>query len=79
MWNAAYYFGDFLGATLAGISVDAYGFRQTTVYFWGLLCASLILDLFELIFTVRTENKQRIQSKGNDNDLPFMTGYEELR
>ena len=66
MWSTAFYFGNFVGPTLAGISVDAYGFRQTTVYFFGLLCAILIVDLFELSYTIRAENKRR------------KVGYEEL-
>ena len=63
MWSTAFYFGNFLGPTLAGISVEAYGFRTTTVAFFVLLCGILIVDFIELAYTV-TSNKKN--------------GYEEL-
>ena len=59
-------FGQFLGPTLAVISVDSFGFRATTVGFFGLLCAILVVDVFELVFSVRRSNKLK------------QVGYEEL-
>ena len=56
MWSTAFYFGNFLGPTVAGITVDIYGFRTTTVGFFALLCAILVVDLFELAYTIKTKN-----------------------
>ena len=55
-----------MGPTLAGISVDNYGFPATTVGFFALLCGILIIDFLELAYTVRQVNKIR------------SIGYEEL-
>ena len=66
MWSTAFYFGNFLGPTLAGISVEAYGFRTTTVAFFILFCGSLIIDFIELAYNVKVSNKS------------VRKGYEEL-
>ena len=42
------YFGGFIGPTLAGFLVEAYGFPWTTVLFFWLLCLSTIVDIVEL-------------------------------
>ena len=31
MWSTAFYFGNFIGPTVAGIVVEKYGFRATTI------------------------------------------------
>ena len=46
------YFGSFIGPTVAGFLVDAYGFEWTTVLFFGLYCCIMIADLCELIYDV---------------------------
>ena len=66
MWSTSFYLGNFLGPTLAGISVDSFGFRATTVGFFALLCAILVVDICELLFSVRRSNKLK------------QVGYEEL-
>ena len=63
MWSTAFYFGNFLGPTVAGVTVDLYGFRATTVGFFVLMCLMLIVDFFELGYTIKTTKK---------------TGYEQL-
>ena len=68
MWSTSFYLGKFLGPTLAGISVDNYGFRTTTIWFFALLCGILVVDFFELIFSVR-----KIRRKIKKEE------YEELR
>ena len=68
MWSTSFYLGNFLGPTLAGISVDIYGFRTTTIWFFALLCGILVVDVFELVFSVR-----KIRSKLKREE------YEQLR
>ena len=57
MWSTAFYFGNFLGPTVAGVTVDIYGFRATTVGFFVLMCLMLIVDFFELGYTIKTTKK----------------------
>ena len=66
MWSTAFYFGNFLGPTVAGITVDLYGFRTTTVGFFALLCIILVVDFIELSVTVKSHKTQQ------------KLGYEEL-
>ena len=49
LWSASLYSGMFLGPTFAGILVDKYGFRSSTVVFLLFYCIGLALDLLELI------------------------------
>ena len=48
MWSASRYFGSFIGPTVAGFIVDAYGFALTTVVFFWLVCFITIVDIVEL-------------------------------
>jgi hypothetical protein len=41
MWSASFYLGNFLGPTVAGFLVEAYGFRQSTVVFFSILIVIL--------------------------------------
>ncbi len=61
MWSASFYIGNFIGPTVSGFLVDAYGFEWTTIVFVGLYAFILIIDISELTFNVcrskRTMNR----------------------
>ena len=52
MWSASFYIGNFIGPTVSGFLVDAYGFEWTTIVFVGLYAFILIVDISELTFNV---------------------------
>ena len=64
MWSASFYIGNFIGPTVSGFLVDAYGFEWTTIVFFSLYAFILLVDICELTYNVR-------QSKRNN-------GYERL-
>ena len=63
MWSASFYIGNFIGPTVAGFLVDAYGFEWTTIVFFGLYCFILIVDVCELTFNVRQSKIHSIYEK----------------
>ena len=65
MWSASFYIGNFIGPTVAGFLVEAYGFEWTTIVFFGLYAFILVVDICELTYNWR-------QSK-------LHNGYERLR
>lgn len=73
IWSTSFYLGKFLGPTLAGISVDKYGFRTTTIWFFALLCGILVVDFFELIFSVR-----KTRSKIKKEEYEELIGLNQL-
>ena len=46
MWSCTFYLGNFLGPTLAGLAVEKYGFRATTIGFFALDSGIILVDLF---------------------------------
>ena len=56
MWSASRYFGSFIGPTVAGFLVDAYGFVWTTIVFFWLFCVITIVDICHLTFIVWQSN-----------------------
>ena len=66
MWSASFYIGNFIGPTVSGFLVDAYGFEWTTIVFFSLYAFILVTDIFELTFNLW-------KSKGN-----IYKGYEIL-
>ena len=52
MWSASFYIGNFIGPTVSGFLVDAYGFEWTTIVFFGLYTFILIVDISELTFNL---------------------------
>ena len=52
MWSASFYIGNFIGPTVAGFLVDAYGFQWTTIVFFGLYGFILIVDICELSYNI---------------------------
>ena len=53
MWSCTFYLGNFLGPTLAGLAVENYGFRATTIGFFALDSGIILVDLFELYFSFK--------------------------
>ena len=60
-WSLAHYFGLFFGPTVAGILVDAFGFRYTIFIFAASFTFVLILDSIELAYVMkRHKNEEKI-------------------
>ena len=53
MWSSSFYLGNFLGATLAGILIEAWGFRYATVPYWIGLYITLIMNVLELAYNMK--------------------------
>ena len=58
MWSSSFFLGNFVGPTASGILVDNYGFRFTTVIFFAVYCVNIVVDAFELFYTVRIRRKE---------------------
>ena len=56
MWSASFYFGNFVGPTLSGISVDVWGFKYTTLVLSAVFIFSLIVDTLDLSFKTNKSN-----------------------
>ena len=55
MWATTFYFGNFVGPTLGGIISEHLGFQNMTLFYFGSLCITFIMDIIEFIFTIKTE------------------------
>ena len=53
MWSSSFYFGNFVGPTVAGIVVESIGFRSTTLLFFSLYIFMFMVDCCELIYTMK--------------------------
>ena len=53
MWSTSFYLGNFLGPTIAGFLVDAYGFRSASVVFFSLFVIITFVDLSELFYNIK--------------------------
>ena len=49
MWSGTFYLGTFLGPTVAGVLVDSYGFKFTSMVYCFFFVGSLILNIVEII------------------------------
>ena len=58
MWSCAFYLGNFLGSTIAGITVEKYGFRATTIGFFALILGMLLANFVELFYNIRIARKR---------------------
>lgn len=76
MWLASFYFGLFVGPTSAGIFVEAWGFKFTTLQFFVVYILSIIIDCLELFYQLRNSFKNRSQDyvslKTLDRDCKIM-------
>ena len=52
MWSSSFFLGNFLGPTLSGIFVDNYGFRATTLGFFGIFIINIVVGCLELSYNV---------------------------
>jgi len=50
MWSSSFYLGNFLGPTVAGILVESFGFRLTTLIVFSLFIFMFIVDSLELSY-----------------------------
>ena len=66
MWSCTFYLGNFLGPTLAGLAVEKYGFRATTIGFFALDSGIILVDLVELYFSFKRSKELKVK------------GYEQL-
>ena len=61
MWSSSFYLGNFLGPTIAGFTVEAWGFRMASVVPWSLLLLALLVDAAELGYNVKHGITKRSQ------------------
>ena len=73
MWSAAFYFGNFVGPTMSGFWIDAYGFEWTTIIFLGVYIFVTIFDFYELFYNCglltiyHSYNPTKIDNQNNEN------------
>ena len=60
VWLSAFSLGNFVGPTLAGCLVQTEGFRMTTLIFFCLYAAMIVIDLMEAFHLYR---KDRIRQQ----------------
>ena len=53
LWSGTLYLGGFLGPTVAGLMVDAYGFRAATTLYWALYLLAILIDAGDLAYNVK--------------------------
>jgi MFS family permease len=53
MWSSSFYLGNFLGPTVAGILVESFGFRLTTLIVFSLFIFMFIVDSLELFYYLK--------------------------
>ena len=70
MWTASFYSGNFIGPTVAGFLVDAYGFEWTCVVFVGAYGLIFMIDTCELNYVIRkrTTNNEHERLAGKNSD-----------
>ena len=56
-WTSSFFLGYFLGPTLAGFTVEYFGFRATTFGFAIVYAVMSVIDFLELAYSVKL-NKQ---------------------
>ena len=56
-WSSSFFLGSFLGPTVAGFTVEHFGFRATTFGFVIVYALVLLMDLFELMITIWQRRK----------------------
>jgi hypothetical protein len=53
MWSSSFYFGNFVGPTVAGILVESIGFQSTTLIFFSLYIFMIVADSLELTYYLK--------------------------
>ena len=70
LWSGTLYLGGFLGPTVAGVLVDAYGFRTATILYWALYLLATVVDVGDLAYNVKNgHNKSNLPK-----DLKYTLG-----
>jgi MFS family permease len=69
MWSSSFYLGLFLGPTVSGFLVDAYGFEWTAVIFSALYCIAIVINTCELAYTFFIQ-KDKFLIDPNENIVP---------
>ena len=59
LWSATFYLGTFVGPTLAGVLVDNFGFKLTTMIYSTLFVGTLGLNLVEIIYHKISKRRHR--------------------
>ncbi len=53
MWSSSFYFGNFVGPTVAGIMVESIGFQSTTLVVFSLYIFTIVVDSLELTYYLK--------------------------
>ena len=53
IWTLSFCLGNFVGSTVSGFLVDSYGFEWTTFVCFAMYCILLVVDTWELFFSVK--------------------------
>ena len=64
LWNASFHLGNFVGPTVSGFMVEAWGFRSTTVVFLCVFVVMGFVDLCELCFHLGKRARGRRRRDG---------------
>ena len=76
LWSSSFYLGAFLGPSIAGFLVDAYGFGWTTVIFSIIYCVGIALNIIELLYTCLVQKERFwITSEPNLDDNGNVRDY----
>lgn len=54
MWSSSFFLGNFIGPTLAGFTVEHYGFEATTDGFVITFIVMLFMNILELVYNVKS-------------------------
>ncbi len=60
MWTSSLYLGSFLGPTIAGFLVDAYGFRASSMVFFAGFVIVLMVDFVDLAYNVKLNSRVKL-------------------
>ena len=52
MWSSSFYLGNFLGPTIGGFIVEAYGFAWTTIVYFCLYCFMILINSCDLVYGI---------------------------
>ena len=77
MWSAAFYFGNFVGPTMSGFWIDAYGFEWTTMILLGVYIFVMIVDFSEFFYncglpTIYHSYKPTTIDNQNTENMPLI-------
>ncbi len=59
LWNTSFFLGNFVGPTVSGFLVEAWGFRSATIIFLGMFVVMGFVDLCELWFQLKGKRAEQ--------------------